>query len=124
DRVAHADLTLVLPWFPFPVGPVVYWHETSLTAAGRSGPLAGRALAGSSRGVGAGFTVRIMGEWFRAGRTRRPRGLGMTLGYIGFWDFTPGDVPLRALSGSGTTQYIRWRSLRGEGLQAGVEYEF
>ncbi|MEK7476612.1 MAG: hypothetical protein AAB152_13400 [Candidatus Coatesbacteria bacterium] len=123
STVMYADLGIVTPWLPFPVSLAFYRHATDLTDAAGSGALYGRTFRGSATGTGLGADVRIEFEFFSSKRRAPHRGPGIVLGYSGFMDFSPKKLGTRDAAGV-VLEHPKWKPFAGEGLHAGLEYEF
>ncbi len=114
---------VVIPWLPFPVALTAYRHRTDLEDAGRNGALAGRRLAGSAEGWGAGGVVHLLFEYFIANRRSGPRGLGFAIEYVGFMDLSGRTIRTADAAGY-TADHRNWKPVKGEALRVGLEYEF
>ena len=123
ESTAYGDIGLATPWFPVPICLAVYWHQSELSARGRSGELDKAVYAADKSGVGLGLTVHIILEWFPGKEKRPPRGLGMVIGYTGMMELSGGDVKLKEKDGTREPKVL-WRPFKGESLRAGLEYEF
>ena len=120
----HADLGLLTPWTPFPVGIMVYKHWTDVSDTARSGPYTGDRFSGSESGFGWGIAVHILFEWFPwESRSRAGRGPGLVLGYMGLIDMSKIGLET-ANSGSVVLVHKGWKPVAGESLRAGLEWEF
>ena len=122
--IVHADLGVLTPWTPFPLGIMVYRQRTDIEELALDAPLAGRKFTGSSSGFGWGFTVHLLFEWFPwdTGAPVR-RGPGIVFGYMGLVDMKKVNIPVKDGSGSGLV-HQGWKPAAGEGLRAGIEWEF
>jgi hypothetical protein len=123
ETAVYADLGIVTPWLPFPVSLAFYRHATDLTDRAASGALSGRTFTGAATGTGLGLDVRIEFEFFDSKRRAPHRGLGVVLGYAGFMDLSPKTLRTRDAAGV-TLEHAKWKPFAGEGLHAGLEYEF
>ena len=117
------ELGVVTPWLPFPIAAAVYRQRTDLDDLGLTGATAGRRLAGSADGFGAGLSVHLLFEFFLSKREQPPRGLGIAFEYVGLMDFSARTI--RTMDPAGfTADHKRWKPFRGEALRLGLEYEF
>ena len=123
-QIIHADIGVLTPWTPFPVGIMIYRHRTSMDDLALDGPLAGRKYSGTASGIGWGFTVHLLFEWF-PWNTSSPsrRGPGIVFGYMGLVDMKKVSIPVRDGLG-GELEHTGWKPAGGESLRGGIEWEF
>ena len=120
----HADIGILTPITPFPVGVMLYRHKTSLNDQALDGPLANREFMGASSGLGWGITIHVLFEWFpwKGGAVSR-RGPGLVLGYMGLVDMSKTDITVKDGMG-GELLHKGWKPVAGESLRAGIEWEY
>ena len=123
-KIVHADIGILTPWTPFPLGIMIYQHRTDLDDSALDGPLAGGRFSGSSSGIGWGFTVHLLFEWFPWGADSvSRRGPGLVFGYMGLIDMKKINIPVRDGLGRELV-HQGWSPAAGESLRAGIEWEF
>jgi len=124
SQIVHADIGVLTPWTPFPVGVMIYRHRTDMSDLALDGPMEGSKFSGRSTGLGWGFTVHLLFEWFpwHSSPVSR-RGPGLVLGYMGLVDMRKTDIIVEDDSGRKLT-HRGWKPVAGESLRAGIEWEF
>lgn len=123
-QIVHADIGVLTPLTPFPVGIMLYRHRTGMEDRALDGPLAGREFSGVSTGLGWGFTVHLLFEWFPWDSGPEGRhGPGFVFGYMGLIDMEKTGIPVEDDSGARLV-HAGWKPAAGESLRAGIEWEF